>query len=238
MPAAVVLHRKTSSVPDGGDPTLVLPSDWNDTHDVTVYESAGDVPPGTPSTYDDEFKATTIDPKWTTSVASGNTLTATEHGLVFQGNSGQSARRAILIRQDIAFADGSAAMVKLRTLDSGANYSGIFAGARNASGALDGCGMVFIDNGMRHYRAAINSSGTLTEEGLLGYAPGTAMYVKFTFTSTSYTMHISVDGNLWVPKFTRTFASYLGTVTGFAIYFQPWTNSSNFSAEWFRVTGV
>ena len=238
MPAAVVLHRKKSSVPDGADSSLVLPSDWNDTHDVQVYESAGDVPPETPSAYDDEFKETTVDPKWTTSVVSGNTLTATTNGVIFQGNAGQTARRAVLMYQNIPLVNGSAAMAKLRVLDTVENYSGIFAGPRNAAGAIDGCGIVFISPSMRHYRGALDSSGTLVSEGTFGTALGTVLYVKFTFTSTGYTMHISLDGNSWVPKFTRTYAGFLTAVTGFALYLQAYTNSANYSVEWFRVTGV
>lgn len=217
---------------------MVLPSDWNDTHDVDVYEHVGDVPPTTPSAYDDEFRATTVNAKWTTSVASGNTLTATEQGVIFHGDAGQSARRSVLMRQNIPLVNGSAVMVKMRALDSVENYSGVFCGPRNAAGAIDGCGVVFVEPSMRHYRIALDSSGTLIDEGAFGTALGPTMYVKFTFTSTGYTMHVSLDGTYWVPKFTRTYAAFLTTVTGFALYLHAYSSSADYAVEWFRVTGV
>ncbi len=66
-----VKHRFTSAKSDGGDTSLVRPSNWNDTHAVTdnflmSSKSSADTP-------DDEFDSTSMDGKWT--VVAGSTGT-------------------------------------------------------------------------------------------------------------------------------------------------------------------
>mgnify|MGYP000308300422 FL=1 len=42
-----VTHKFISAVPDAGDPTIVQPSNWNDTHDGALEKASGTVDFGT-----------------------------------------------------------------------------------------------------------------------------------------------------------------------------------------------
>lgn len=52
----MITHRKTSAIPDAGDSSLVQPSDWNDTHVVTISEATLDF--GTKPIYNKSFTVT------------------------------------------------------------------------------------------------------------------------------------------------------------------------------------
>jgi transposase len=68
-------HAFTSSVSDGGDATLVRPSNWNANHTITSSLALGDIPPASPGTYDEEWEGTadTLPSGWAwTSAPSGS----------------------------------------------------------------------------------------------------------------------------------------------------------------------
>jgi len=68
-----IKHSFVSAIADGGDDSLVRPSDWNDEH-VVAYPL--DNISGSPDSRDDDFDSgTTIDGKWT---LYGNAVTTTE----------------------------------------------------------------------------------------------------------------------------------------------------------------
>jgi hypothetical protein len=44
--AITVKHKFVSAIPDAGDPTIVQPSNWNDTHDLTGFGTAATLDAG------------------------------------------------------------------------------------------------------------------------------------------------------------------------------------------------
>ena len=44
--AIQVKHKFVSAIPDAGDPTIVQPSNWNDTHDLTGFGTSATLDAG------------------------------------------------------------------------------------------------------------------------------------------------------------------------------------------------
>lgn len=66
-----VLHKKTSTAPDSGDPSLVNATDWNDGHYVRGFPNPIDTPPLIPDSFNCEFTEGTLPPGWVDSKQSG-----------------------------------------------------------------------------------------------------------------------------------------------------------------------
>jgi hypothetical protein len=87
-----IRHTFVSAKSDGGDATLVKPSDWNADHAAFPL----DIAPTSPSTWDDEFNGTSLDGKWT---AGFNSITTTVGNGLLQLQVNVINKHAYFIRQ-------------------------------------------------------------------------------------------------------------------------------------------
>lgn len=208
MPFAKVLHRKVSPVPDGGDPNLVLPSDWNDSHIVQIYQNEIDIPPDAPSLFDDEFDDGVLDSAWTKFTPEGVTNISEEQGGVFFDTlvTGGSTARFNGIYRNIPAAGTRIFYAKVRRHSISSNYNGPLIGLRNPSNG-NVTALMFVGHSAYGSPSVLTANLTggisLSSETNLGMQLfASEFYIKLEITDTNWSYALSLDGR----RFSRTIA--------------------------------
>lgn len=202
MPVAIIKHKKVSTVPDGTDTSLVSPSDWNDTHIVKMYENAIDIPPTSPSEYNDEFDDDVIDSSWS---RMGTITTITEEqGSLFLSTAGVANNQRFNGLVKTIPSTGVREFV-IKTTNQGAwsSYNGIFMMYRN-SVTKYASGLAIIGAMNRGYGALlglnIRPNETLDGEYTLGgISTQDTCYIKLRLTDTTFSFSMSRDGRKFTP---------------------------------------
>lgn len=224
-----IKHAFTSAKSDGGDATLVRPSNWNADHTsgIGILDTSGnpDIHPASPNTEDDEFEAGSLDAKWTKTGSGIASLSNSRYILNLATAAGDET-----IYQ--AYVPGASTAFELRAKFTGAIFTG---------SSTDYYGFMVTDSGgsmieeidMRSGPTANSDQGP-QQAGAQGIAD--TFYLRIARDASNvYTFGYSADGLLWA-----NFATHTNSATVARIYIR-WGSTSKQTwkgacVDWIRRT--
>lgn len=202
-----ITHAKVSAKSDGGDSSLVLPSDWNAGHVIDIPGLAGSPDRAPGGGNDDEFDTTdTSDPMtgWTTvgsPAAHDMNSTVLSH---YYLQKTATAAGWVGIRKAWTPSNGSTVTCKLSDfrLREENNLVGFFIGV-SSPGQLMGLHVGIYSGAYRLLSFNMNSPTSFSSENTAGgisWNTITPLYLRMTYnSSTSVTMEWSYSGLLFKP---------------------------------------
>jgi hypothetical protein len=251
--AVTVTHTKVSAIPDGGDTSLVLPSDWNDqhTHNIDAEIAAAEIRarrasiyvPFTPSGVDDEFDDANFT-GWTAVTPGTNDPTISEANdnvtLALPGGGASASLRAFMKADTISV--GDIIEMCFRGIGRAATFNqcGLLFADGNTYGAGSQFSFAFSPGEtsfVKHHFTNYNSVASGVGYAYYGGSAFSDVFMRLKYESANnFSGWISADGNLWV-NLTGTINRTL-TPTHLGFHASSWGSATPYvwSIRYFRKT--
>jgi hypothetical protein len=209
---------------------------------------SADTHPASPTSWDDEFEASTISSAWTTGLASGGATVVLEGGSIVKTLGGNGPR---VLYQAVPSGSWEFTAKIAMPLVSGVNGASPALGCFNMSsgnaiaiGRYVGDGDIYIQKGSYNTSTWVYTTGSNANHGLNLYLPGLAgwAYVRLSYDSTAGQYHsfVSATGlpHSFAPFFDEAVSTFLVSITHIQLVFDTISaaNINGAACDWFRRT--